>query len=213
VSLAIGALVVTAPAASAEAPDQSGWWTSAPVAVAPDAPSDGLVVQGGQDTNQPTSFAAVSYALSGATAEKLKLTVASGSASTPSATLALCPLSTSGFSPAQGGSSSDAPKFDCTNKVTAAPSSDGTTYTFDVASLVRSEALAVAIVPTTSTDRVVFQKPDDSSLQTSAAASSDFTSSDSSSFTTPDASSPPSETSLDLSTAPVPSASSPPNRA
>src|SRR5439155_23450796 len=140
----------------------------------------------------------VSYTLTGATAESLKLTVAPGSASTRAATLALCPLTTPSFSPAEGGAAADAPKYDCASKVTAAPGSDGSSYAFDVASLIQNDALAVAIVPTASTDRVVFQRPDDNSLETTPATTSDFTSGDSSAeFTAPDAAAAPAEASLE----------------
>lgn len=164
--LATALLVITGSQASAQASVGSGWWTTAPVAVAPDAPSDGLVVQGGPDESQPFAFAAVSYTgASDATPSALKLTVASGSATTPGASLAVCPLTTAGFTPAHGGGEGDAPKYDCASKVTASASSDGATYTFDVASLAKEDGLAVAVVPTAATDRMVFQRPDESSFE------------------------------------------------
>src|SRR5436309_8842908 len=108
--LVMGVLVVTGSDAWGQASVESGWWTTAPVAVAPDAPSDGLVVQGGPDASQPLAFAALGYTgASGAAPSSLKLTVASGSAMTPDATLAVCPLTTS-FIPEQGGAAGDAPK-------------------------------------------------------------------------------------------------------
>ena len=191
--------------ARTQASMSSGWWTSAPVAVAPDAPADGLVVQGGSDINSPTAFAAVSYALDeGSAPTALKLTVHSGSATTPAAELALCPLTVANFTPAQGGTS-DAPKYDCGSKVTASPDADGTTYSFQVAGLVQSGGLAVAIVPTASTSRVVFDKPTESSLEgaastTSSSSSSDFSSDSSTSdfATSPDTGTSTGETPLGL---------------
>jgi hypothetical protein len=181
-SLASWLVLGTGLEASGQSSVQSGWWSAAP-GVAPDAPEDGLVVEG-PDESQPVTFAAVSYSLaSGETPESLELTVASGSASTPSATLALCPLTTGSFSPEQGGSASDAPEYDCASKVTAAPEGDpsASTYTFTVGSLVSGEGLAVAIVPTAPGGRVVFDAPDASSLQVSAGSS--FSSTETSEFT------------------------------
>jgi hypothetical protein len=58
----------------------------------------------------------------------------------------------------------DAPSYNCGDNVAAAPSSDGTHYTFNVVSLASDDALAVAILPTSPVDRVVLSAPNDSSL-------------------------------------------------
>jgi hypothetical protein len=63
----------------------------------------------------------------------------------------------------------DAPAFDCAAPVTAAPSGDGASYEFDVAALGDDGSLAVAILPTTPTDRVVLSSPGAGSLVTSGA--------------------------------------------
>jgi hypothetical protein len=107
----------------------------------------------------------VGYTLSGGeTPSSITLTVAPNSATTPNSTLTVCPL-TEPFTPAQGGGGGEAPTYDCATKATAAPSSDGTTYTFDVAALAGDGALALAILPGASTDRVVLARPQFDSLQ------------------------------------------------
>ena len=58
----------------------------------------------------------------------------------------------------------NAPAFDCARRATAGPSSDGTTYTFDVAPLVSGGVLAVALLPAMPADRVVLAAPDGNSL-------------------------------------------------
>jgi len=169
-SVTAGAFLGAAPAAAQETSVQSGWWSSSP-ALAPDAPADGLVIQGGPDPNAPTAYAAVAAVLPTATtATRLTLAVAPGSATTPNATLALCPL-TEPFAPAQGGASTDAPAYDCASKLTASVSSDGTSYSFDLAILPADGELAVAVLPTAATDRVVLSRPGPSSVETAAAPS------------------------------------------
>jgi hypothetical protein len=166
VLLAVGGVafaVALGPARSSAAGPaiQSGWWM-APVAVAPDAPARGLVVQGGPTDD--VAYGAVRFTLaSDVVPDSLVLTVADGSASTPNTTLALCPL-TEPFTPAQGGAMADAPAYDCERSGEAAASDDGATYTFSVGGLVEDDALAVAILPTAPTDRVVLAAPGDESL-------------------------------------------------
>src|SRR5438034_9247664 len=105
-------VLVCGPAAHAASSVEAGWWTMSPVAAAPDAPADALVVQGGSDASHPFAYAAIAYALApGATPQSLTLTIAKGSASTRNAKLTLCPL-TDAFTPAQGGPMADAPHFD-----------------------------------------------------------------------------------------------------
>lgn len=172
-ALATALTVVGSSAAVAATTAEAGWWTSAPVAAAPDAADDGLLVQGGSSADEPFAYAAVAYALAaGETPTSLTLTVAEGSASTPNASLALCPL-TDSFSAEQGGSMADAPEFDCSTKATASPSDDGSSYAFsDLAGLARDGTLAVAMLPTAPTDRVVITHPGPDALQTTATAAS-----------------------------------------
>jgi hypothetical protein len=182
--MAIG--VVFAAPARADAPRDQGWWTvtnpggaALPVALPaappgpPDVPGRGLLVQAGP-ADMPTAYAALLYELDpGTTAGKLTLAVAPNSGTTPMATLQLCGLLQPINHPEQGGPMSDAPPFNCGKKVTAAPSADGKSYTFDAAGLVSNNLLAVAILPTGPADRVVFSAPDASSLATTAGSGSD----------------------------------------
>lgn len=127
-------------------------------------------MQGGPDGGQPVAYAAVRYTLAeGETPTSLTLTVATASASTPGVALAVCQL-TATFTPEQGGSMAKAPNFDCGAKQTGSPASGGANYTFDVARFASDGALAVAILPTAPTDRVVLAKPGVESLQSSASA-------------------------------------------
>jgi len=186
----------TSPAGAA-APDQQGWWTTlnqgnvpevgkpAPAPTPPDVPAKGLLVQGSTPsspasaptaaapaptTSPPVAYAGLVYYLPiGATASTLTLTVAANSATTPMAKLELCPLVNPVLNPEQGGPSGDAPPYDCTHNVTAAPNTAGSAYQFGVSSLVTDGSLAVAILPTGPTDRVVLDQPDANSLAEQAA--------------------------------------------
>ena len=165
--------------ASAQAPDQAGWWTSASSGGLPgsapqppsDVPAKGLLIEGGPSSasgssdSGATAFAAVVYEIpQGATVGKLTLNVASNSATTPVAQLELCPLTTPTIQSEYGGSSKDAPAYSCKQNVTAGPSSSGKSYTWNAAKLVSGGTLAVAILPTSVIDRVVFDAPDSNSL-------------------------------------------------
>src|SRR4051812_16476633 len=128
-------IAVIAPAASGATMVQSGWWTTAPVAVAPDAGAQGLVVQGGTSVDQPLAFAAVSFTLDpGSKPTTLTLTIASGSASTPNAGIVACAL-TASFAPAQGGPAASGPTYNCATKVDGVASGDGSSYAFDVSAM------------------------------------------------------------------------------
>jgi hypothetical protein len=160
--------------AGAMAPDQQGWWTSLnpgsvpevgslPSPTPPDVPAQGLLVEG--PSSNPVAYAALVYYLPvGATASTLTLTMATNSASAPNTTLELCPLGSPVLNPVQGGPTSDAPAYDCATNASAGPDSEGTGYRFQVSSLVSDGTLAVAILPTGTTDRVVFNQPDANSL-------------------------------------------------
>ena len=164
------AVVLSTPAVAASSV-QSGWWTSAPVAVAPDVGADQLLVQGGSDASQPVAYAGISFALApGEVPQKLALMVAPNSATTPSTALALCRLTVPATA-AHGDASSGGPPFDCSTKVQAAPSSTGGQYEFDVSRLGTEGALNVAVLPTQSTDRVVLAKPNVAALQTTPTTS------------------------------------------
>ena len=180
-SLAAGAFAVAGASAGAASSVQHGWWSQAgggPIAPAPDAPADGMVVQGSPDPATPLAYAAISYTLDmGETVESITLKVAPDTASTQGAKLQACAL-TKTFQPAQGGAASEGPSFDCATNAAGEASSDNTSYVFRVGALAREGQLSVAIVPTQANDRVVFEKPGTDSLQ-STPGSSDFSSGDS----------------------------------
>lgn len=164
------------PVARADAPVDRGWWTATnpgspvPAQAPPDVPADGLLVQGGAG-DTPSALAGLIYEPeAGATAEKLVLKVVASSATTPGAVLQLCPLVSPVLNAQQGGPMADAPAYDCTRKVTAAPDDDGGSYTFQLSALASSGPVAVAVLPTTPTDRVVLAKPGVDSLVTHAPA-------------------------------------------
>lgn len=169
---AFGFLASAGPA-GAQAPDEQGWWTATntgppPVALpvnvpnaTPDVPSNGLLVEGGLQS--PTAYSALVYKLSdGSVAKSLTLTVTPNSATTPNTTLKLCPLLHPDIYAEQGGQISNAPTYNCAKNVTAQASNGS--FKFDISTLESDNALAVAILPTSATDRVVFNQPDQSSL-------------------------------------------------
>ncbi|HET9732307.1 MAG TPA: hypothetical protein VFP54_06480 [Acidimicrobiales bacterium] len=177
---AMAAVMAPAGAAGADAPVEQGWWTSLEpggipgepsLPAPPDVPAKGLLVEGGAGSSAgardsgPVAFSALVYQLGpGASARSLTVQVAPQSATTPDAILQLCPLTTPAFAPEQGGPSSDAPAYDCGRNSKASPSANGARYTFDVAPLAADGTLAVALLPTSPTDRVVLDSPDASSL-------------------------------------------------
>lgn len=67
----------------------------------------------------------------------------------------------------------DAPNYDCRQAVTSGASQDGSTYRFDVRKLVAEGVLAIALLPSSSTDRVVIARPDESSLPVGASTTYD----------------------------------------
>jgi hypothetical protein len=73
--------------------------------------------------------------------------------------------------PEDGGPLTDGPPYDCSRKATAAPTANS--YKFDVSGMAADKVLAVAILPTQPTDRVVFSPPDDSSLATQGGSTAD----------------------------------------
>jgi hypothetical protein len=184
---AVVAWVGATPAGATAAPVQQGWWTAlnpgplpelgqpVPAPTPPDVPAQGLLVQGGT-SGSPVAYAGLVYDLPiGATASTLTLTIAPNSVTTPDATLELCPLVNPVLNPEQGGPSSDAPAYSCTNSVSAVPNSQGSAYQFNVSGLVTEGTLAVAILPVSATDRVVFSQPGDASLDVQLGAAGQST--------------------------------------
>ncbi|MBV9665497.1 MAG: hypothetical protein JOZ37_16125 [Actinobacteria bacterium] len=172
--------IVGAPAAHAAKPAAQGWWRSSlnvlgidltalldPSTV--DVPADGLLVAGSTTAGQPEAIAAVAYTVQGTVAGPLRLVPHAATATVPGSGAMACPLDNPTFKPAQGGLIENAPKYDCLGAVTAKVDSDGA-YVFDVSTLVRGDAVAVAILPTTQTSRIVFASPGDDSLLVKAEA-------------------------------------------
>lgn len=151
--------------ARADAPAAQGWWTQGGEAAAtvfgPDVPSDGLLVQGGGDS--PSAYAALRFDLPpNAFVGDLILHIESA---TPESELRVCPL-TESFTPAQGGDMEDAPDYDCeADEVAATVGEDADSVTVFASPLVREDELAVALLPTEQTDRMVFQEPGDDTLE------------------------------------------------
>lgn len=176
--LTTSALLGVAAPAQAAASVAQGWWTLAnpgglplEVPAPPDVPSDGLLVQGGP--SGPDAMAAVEYQISdGERPDVLTLTVAPGSAMTPSSSLLVCPLKDAGFTPVQGGPAGEAPAYDCTKQVVATAAADGLTFSAKVAPLGVTGTLAVALVPADATSRIVFSKATPDSLTTTPTTSS-----------------------------------------
>lgn len=150
--------------AGAEPTVEAGWWTSSPVAVAPDVGEDDLLVQGGPSRDQPLAYAGISFSLDdGDRPELLTLAVAPDTATTPAAPLSLCALD----APASGASgepAADGPTFDCATSVVAEPSDGGAGYEFDVTGFDADGSLDVAVVAARQGDRVVLEVPDATSL-------------------------------------------------
>jgi hypothetical protein len=163
-------------ALGAGAPTRQGWWTSLnflrpnipvalPVAFPPDVPEDGLYVAGGSPT--PQAYSALLYQVpEGLTLTTLTLHIASGSFSSPAAELVACPIQPESvnFAPVQGGDTAAGPHYDCSRSAKGTANPTANTFTFDVRSLITGNQLAVAIVPTLPSDRVVLARPGDGSL-------------------------------------------------
>ncbi|MCU1692062.1 MAG: hypothetical protein JWM64_1153 [Frankiales bacterium] len=169
VLLAIGLAVLGSSAGAFAGPGDVevtyGWWTAsapAPVPagpglpVGPDAPADGMVVQGGAPEVGEVAYGAVSFSYDrGAKATALRLAVVPGAGSVGGALRACAVLG--GVVAAQGAPASQGPSFDCTRSSTASLK-DGA-YTFDVGGLSGDGEVSVALVAENPATRVVFAKP------------------------------------------------------
>jgi len=168
VAVSLGLPFAAAGTAHAATGVTSGWWASSPLVVAPDVGDGQLLVQGGPSAEEPLAYAGISFALEeGEEPESLTLTVAEGSATTPAAELRLCALDAPATD-AAGETADGAPAPDCATEVAAAPSEDGTTYTFDVAALAGDGALDVAVLPGPQPARVVLEAPEVGALAAAA---------------------------------------------
>jgi hypothetical protein len=181
VGIAVAALMLlfatqlmTAEWASASAPSSYGWWARASLgaagpAIPPDVPPDGLFVQ---NASEPIALSALSFTVPpGASADQLTLSVSG----TPviSDPPVVCPA-TSAFEPAQGGSWSDRPAYNCADPVRGIVSSDMKRVVFLVRQLLTTQSSSVVVLAGGPADRIAFEKPglDALSIQLSSAPSS-----------------------------------------
>jgi hypothetical protein len=172
--LALSGAVVSLPA-SAAPPARQGWWRASLVVLgidlttvldpsSADVPADGLLVAGGSSFEEPQAYAAVAYDVTGRTpAGPLRLEPHPTAASVPESGAVACPLDAATFEPARGGRVEDGPRYDCLGAVPATIADDGA-YLFDVSTLQRGDTVAVAVLPATTTSRIVFAPPGDDSL-------------------------------------------------
>lgn len=166
-AVAAGAVLMAHGAAAAEGAQLQGygWWTQlnpgngVPFPSPTDVPSKGLLVE--SDINgSPLAYAALVFELpTSSEPSTLALNVAPNSATTPNATIELCPLLQPTLKAEEGGPSADGPSYDCSTPISATPDAAGTVYRFDVSSLPSTGALGVAILPNAPSDRVVFDEP------------------------------------------------------
>jgi hypothetical protein len=186
VALVVGSLGLV-PSASADAPFAYGWWTATnlgrlpdldgllpeivgPIALPnPDVPADGMLVQGGPI--DPVAYGALVYDIDpDSAADQLVLPLPSGVVAIPGTALRLCPLVSSSLRPDVGGPIADAPGYDCASEVAGALNPEGTAFTFPVGGLLVDGLLAVAVLPTLPSDRVVLAAPGVDSLVVAGAA-------------------------------------------
>jgi hypothetical protein len=172
-SAACLALMALAGPVGADTAPEQGWWTTLTLgngvnAAGTGVPANDLLVES-EVNSKPEAYSALLFQLpDGDVPSTLTLNVAPApAATTPDATLEICPLKSPVFTAAAGGPSSAAPAYDCTTNVTAAPESSGSAYQFKVSGFESNGMLAIAILPTSATDRVVFSAPSDSSLSVS----------------------------------------------
>lgn len=170
---AVVALAAGAHPASAAEPDSQGWWWSSgavggagagtPPAL-PDVPADGLYIQSSVEGSTPGAYAALVYRLPAGSAitGPLTLTVAAGSATTPGAALMACPLVSVTIRPDQG-----APAYDCHTSARATLAPGESSFSIPVAALASRGALAVALLPAATAERVVLDRPGPVSLAVS----------------------------------------------
>jgi hypothetical protein len=171
--------IATAPRSEAVGPDEYGWWTEAnpddvtgllpaPTPAAPDVPSGGMLVEG--PGSSPSDVAALAFTTDSESTStaNLVLPVASGTVIAPGSQLVACPLAVPDFSPEQGGPMSDAPKWDCSHSTPGRYDATHAAWSFAVGGFAHNGRLSIALLPTGTTDRVVFAKPDANALEAPA---------------------------------------------
>lgn len=168
--------------AVAQAPDAYGWWwqlrepalpvdprplspVPIPVVTVPTpagVPEDGLYVEGA--ATEPQAIAAMTFVIpEGSTATKL--TLKSAVPLTPTTQIVLCPTNNA-WQPAAGGRWASRPLWTCTaNAPQGVVPTDGSTITFNLGEMGKSQLIDVALVPAPrSVFRAILAKPDKDAL-------------------------------------------------
>jgi hypothetical protein len=139
-------------------------------------PSDGLYVENG--FNGPGAISALSFTVpAGAQLGPMTLKIA-GSPTITQPPLA-CTLSASSadYKPAEGGSWSDRPAYDCKKaQSTGSVDANKTTVTFNVDPFLSNGTVSAVILAGGSADQIAFQKPDDGALQVNSGDAGEVTS-------------------------------------
>lgn len=186
------ALGIVAPMAVAASKDAHGWWWRPQTGLLgaaippPGVPEDGLAVEATPDG--PNAIAAVRYVLDkDETRPALVLNVADQHGEIA---IQAC-AATEVWSNTQAGAWDRRPTYDCGSAVDGTPSEDGTTWRWELDTLLRKQRLNVVLVPAPGGGRVTFEAPDDASLQTQRgeAGSQSFDPPPVSDFTPPESSS------------------------
>ena len=158
---ALGLLVGWAAPAGADAPTRVGWWNEANTgAVAPPAPpsvpSDGLYAANGP--GGPAAVSGLEFTVpSGDTPGAMTLQIAGSPVITQPPVA--CPITGSGFTPAQNGAWADRPTWDCTHQVTGSVNTAQTAVSFDTSQLASGSTVAVVVLAGGPADQIAFSKP------------------------------------------------------
>jgi hypothetical protein len=143
---------------------KDGWWTVTNAGLgftppAPEVPSGGLYIENG--FTGPTAISAVTFQVDPGTAVGT-ITLKIGGTPVITSPPIACPITAVGqnYQPAQGGSWSDRPAYDCSkSQVTGNVSTDNTTVTFDAGPLVYNATVAAVVLAGGNADRVAFNAP------------------------------------------------------
>lgn len=160
-------LGLSAPAALAEEPDATGWWSStsrgAAVPAPPDVPEGGLLVQGlTGDPSGHQAIGALRLELGGRRVDALVLDVADSGATPPAVTACLADAD---WDAVENGAWDARPAFDCEGGVAGEIDADGDALVFTgIGVLERDGILSLVLVPSAPT-RVVIAPPDAATIR------------------------------------------------
>lgn len=156
IGLLTGLVAVATPRhADAAELQASGWWWRAQSGLAPlpppaGTPEDGLMVGGAPDEFGPTAVAAVRYTLEPSERDPILVLSVADELNSASAEIIAC-RTASPWSTVRAGTWEERPKTACESGVVkGVAAEDGQTWTFQLASLVSSGSLDVALLPATS---------------------------------------------------------------